>query len=149
MPDVVISAAAQVLAHVPGLARHGSKPRRELPKNAEAAEKFAASLRTFDQAAAYPPHQAWIGNIHPRDLPARPWSANAGEPQRAGRFGEVMPEEEFLGLLATVDDFELFALSPEAAEAAAAGLGAHPLAKVFALDRIQKATADIDAVAGE
>ena len=50
MPDVVISAAAQVLAHVPSLARHGSKPRRELPKNAEVAEKFAASLRTFDQA---------------------------------------------------------------------------------------------------
>ena len=30
MPDVVISAATQVLAHVPSLARHGSKPRREL-----------------------------------------------------------------------------------------------------------------------
>jgi hypothetical protein len=42
VPDVVISAATQVLAHVPGLARHGSKPRRELPKNAEVAEKFAA-----------------------------------------------------------------------------------------------------------
>src|SRR5215210_2779734 len=114
MPDVVISAAAQVLAHVPSLARHGSKPRRELAKSAEQAERFAAALRTFDEAAAYPPHQAWIGNIHPRDLPARPWSENAGAPQRSGRFGEVMPQEEFLGLMAAVDDFELFALSPEA-----------------------------------
>src|SRR5687768_6691021 len=138
MPDVVISAATQVLAHVPGLARHGSKPRRELPKSDEQAAKFAAALRTFDAAAAYPPHQAWIGNIHPRDLPARPWSANAGPPQRNGRFGEVMPEAEFLGLLAAVDDFELFALSPEAAKAAAEGLAAHPLAKAFDLDRIEK-----------
>ncbi|MGI8685920.1 MAG: glycine/sarcosine/betaine reductase complex component C subunit beta, partial [Acidimicrobiales bacterium] len=149
MPDVVISAAAQVLAHVPSLARHGSKPRRELPKSAEQAEKFAAALRSFDDASAYPPHQAWIGNIHPRDLPARPWSANAGAPQRTGRFGEVMPEEEFLGLLAAVDDFELLALSPEAARAAAAALAAHPLAKAFDLDRIEKATGDIEAVAAE
>jgi hypothetical protein len=149
MPDVVISAATQVLAHVPSLARHGSKPRRELPKNDEVAAKFAGALRSFDDAAAYPPHQAWIGNIHPRDLPARPWSANAGPPQRAGRFGEIMPEEEFLGLLAAVDDFELFALSPETAKAAAAALAAHPLAKAFDLDRIEKAVADIDKVAGE
>src|SRR5215213_3804641 len=149
MPDVVISAAAQVLAHVPSLARHGSKPRRELPKNAEQAEKFAAALRSFDEAAAYPPHQAWIGNIHPRDLPARPWSAAAGPPHRTGRFGEIMPEDEFFGLLAAVDDFDLLALSPEVAKAASAALGAHPLAKAFALDRIDKAAGDIEAVAKE
>ncbi len=149
MPDVVISAAAQVLAHVPGLARHGSKPRRELPKSAEQATQFAAALRTFDEAAAYPPHQAWIGNIHPRDLGDRPWSASAGAPTRSGRFGEIMPEEEFLGLLAVVDDFELFALSPGAAQAAGAGLAAHPLAKAFNLDRIEKATSDIEATAAE
>ena len=149
MADVVISAATQVLAHVPGFARHGSKPRRELSKSAEVAERFAAALRTFDDAAAYPPHQAWIGNIHPRDLPARPWAANAGAPQRNGRFGEIMPEDEFLGLLAAVDDFELFALSPEAARTAAEALAAHPLAKAIDLDRIEKATGDIEKVAGE
>jgi len=149
MPDVVISAASQVLAHVPSLARHGSKPRRELPKSAEQVEKFAAALRSFDDAAAYPPHQAWIGNVHPRDLPARPWADNAGAPRRTGRFGEVMPEEEFLGLLAAVDEFELLALSPETAKAAAAALAGHPLAKAFDLDRIEKAADDIEAVAAE
>jgi betaine reductase len=149
VPDVVISAAAQVLAHVPSLARHGSKPRRELPKSAEQAEKFAAALRTFEEAAAYPPHQAWIGNIHPRELPARPWSEHAGEPRRTGRFGEIMPEEEFFGLLAAVDEFELIALSPDAAKAAATALAAHPLAKAFDLDRVEKATHDIEAVAAE
>jgi betaine reductase len=149
MPDVVISAAAQVLAHVPNLARHGSKPRRELTKNPETAQQFAAALRSFDEAAAYPPHQAWIGNLHPRDLPARPWTATNGAPQRTGRFGEIMPEEEFLGLLAAVDEFELFALSPEAAKAAAAALAAHPLAKGFDLERVEKAAHDIDKVAAE
>ena len=150
MPDVVISAATQVLAHVPSLARHGSKPRRELPKSQETAARFAAALRTFDAAAAYPAHQAWVGNVHPRDLPARPWTAVVdGPPARTGPFGEIMPEGEFFGLLAAVDDFGLFALSPQAAERAAAALAAHPLAKPFDIERIDKAVGDVEAVAGE
>ena len=149
MPDVVISAAAQVLAHVPSLARHGSKPRRELPKSEETAARFAAALRTFDAAAAYPPHQAWLGNVHPRDLPARPWTAVQQAPSRTGPFGEIMPEEELFALLAAVDDFGLFALSPEMAERATAALAAHPLAKAFDVDRIDKAAGGIDAVAAE
>ena len=149
MPDVVISGATQVLAHTPGLARHGSKPRRELPKDPAVAERFAAALRSFEAARDYPPHQAWLGNLHPRNLPARPWTDVTGEAPRTGRFGEIMPEEEFFGLLAAVDDFGLFALSPEVAERAAAALTAHPLAKAFDLDRIEKAVGDVDAVAGE
>ncbi|MDQ1400634.1 MAG: glycine/sarcosine/betaine reductase complex component subunit beta, partial [Acidimicrobiaceae bacterium] len=73
MPDVVISAASQVLAHVPLLARHGSKPRRELPKDPGVAAAFAAALRPFPQALAYPANQAYINALHPRDLPPRPW----------------------------------------------------------------------------
>ena len=149
MPDVVISAATQVLAHVPSLARHGSKPRRELPKSEETAARFAAALRSFDAAASYPPHQAWVGNLHPRDLPARPWTSHQAPATRTGPFGEIMPEEEFFGLLAAVDDFGLFALSPETAQAAAAVLANHPLAKRFDLDRIDKAVGDIEAVAAE
>jgi betaine reductase len=149
MPDVVISAATQVLAHVPGLARHGSKPRRELPKDAAVAERFAAALRSFDAARNYPPHQVWLGNLHPRQLPARPWTGGQPDAPRTGRFGEIMPEDEFFGLLAVVDDFGLLALSPEAAARAVAALSAHPLAKAFDLDRIEKAAADVDAVAAE
>ncbi|HEX3623761.1 MAG TPA: glycine/sarcosine/betaine reductase complex component C subunit beta [Acidimicrobiales bacterium] len=149
MPDVVISAATQVLAHTPGFARHGSKPRRELPKDAAVAERFAAALRTYEVARNYPPHQAWLGNVHPRDLPARPWTAATEDQPRTGRFGEILPEEEFLGLLAAIDQFGLFALSPEGAERAAAGWAAHPLAKAIDLDRIDKAAADVDAVAAE
>jgi hypothetical protein len=149
MPDAVISAATQVLAHTPGLARHGSKPRRELPKDAAVAERFSAALRSYESARNYPPHQAWLGNVHPRDLPARPWTDARDEGPRTGRFGEIMPEDEFFGLLAAVDDFGLFALSPEAAERAAAALAAHALAKAFDLGRIEKAVADVDAVAAE
>jgi len=108
MPVPVISAASAVLAHVPGLCRHGSKPSRELARNPEVEAQFLGSLRTFEQAVAYAPHQAFLGALHPRELPQRPWVGAA--PNGEGRFagvGELMPEDEFLGLLAAVDDFDL------------------------------------------
>ncbi|HYX44293.1 MAG TPA: hypothetical protein VE760_04560, partial [Acidimicrobiales bacterium] len=124
MPVPVVSASTQVLGHAPGLARHGSKPRRELPKDAEVQAKFLASLRSFDDAVAYPPHQAWLGAVHPRDLPERPWTSAADGPftRRFGPAGELMPEEELLGLLGALDGFELVTLAPEAADRAAAAL---------------------------
>jgi hypothetical protein len=146
----VISAASAALAHVPGLCRHGSKPSRELPKNPELQAQFLASLRTFEQAVAYVPHQAYLGAVHPRDLPERPWVGAA--PNGAGRFagaGELMPEDEFLGLLAAVDDFGLVRLG--AAQAAAIGerLARHPLAEHFNLEKVAAAAGDAEAVAAE
>ena len=143
MTHVVIRAAGQVLAHTPSLAALGSKPSRELAKSEEARAAFTSALRTFEQAVAYPPHQAYLNAVHPRDLPPRPWTdvvAN-GAPRR-GPVGEIMPEDEFLGLLAAVDDFDLFTLSGDAADRAAAALAGHPLAKKLDLDRVDKARGD-------
>jgi betaine reductase len=148
MPDVVISAASQVVAHVPSLVRHGSKPRRELLKDADVAALFAASLRIFQSAVSYPANQAYVNAIHPRDLPARPWTDLPGA-TRWSPGGEIMPEDEFLGLLASVDDFDLLTLSGEAAAGAAASLAEHPLAKRLNLEKIEKAAGDVGAVRSE
>lgn len=147
----VVTACSQVLAHTPGLARHGSKPGRELPRKPEVLAAFLAALRTFDQAVAYGPHQAYLGSVHPRDLPARPWTDGDGLPgaQRFAGGGEVMPEDEFLGLLAVLDQFSLIHLDAAVAEQAAAALARHPLAKKFDLDRLAAATGDAEAVAAE
>jgi betaine reductase len=144
----VISAASAVLAHVPGLARHGSKPSRELPRDAAVASQFQAALRTFEQAVAYAPHQAFLGALHPRDLPGRPWVASP--PNGAVRFagvGELMPEEEFLGLMAAVDEFDLVKLA--AVDPVVAQLGAHPLAARIDLERLAAAGGDVEAIAAE
>jgi betaine reductase len=146
----VISGAAQVLAHAPGLARHGSKPRRELPKDGGVESSFLGSLRTFEQAVAYPPHQAYIGAIHPRSMPERPWFATTNpEASRFAPAGELMPEHELLGLLAAVDHFDLLVLSEDVAEEAAAALAGHPLAKHLDLDRIERAIGDVEKVSAE
>jgi len=150
----VVSATSQVLGHAAGLARYGSKPRRELDKDPGVERAFLAALRSFDDAVAYPPHQAWIGAVHPRDLPARPWTdasmaTTSGSSGRVGPAGELWPEEELLALLAAVDQFDLITLSDNAADRAATALAAHPLAKRLDLDGIAKARGDAEAVAAE
>lgn len=146
MTAPVVTAASAVLAHVPGLARHGSKPRRALAGDPALTEQFLSNLRTFDQAAAYLPHQAYLGHRHPRELPPRPWVGRDDPPvDRMAPDGELMPEEEFLGLLAAVDDFELVTLTPAMAEDAATRLARHPLVKHLDLDRVSASAGDVDA----
>ncbi|MGH2732301.1 MAG: glycine/sarcosine/betaine reductase complex component C subunit beta [Actinomycetota bacterium] len=142
----VVSAATQVLAHTPNLIAYGSKPRRELARDPDLAPRLAASLRSFEEAAAYPPHQAYLGRLHPRELPDRPWVARGLEAKRFAPDGEIMPEEEFLGLLAVVDEFNLVTLAGEVADRAGALLAGHPLAKRFDLERLA-ATGEADAEA--
>jgi betaine reductase len=147
MPEVaVIRAASLVLAHTPGLARHGSKPMRTLAGDAELATSFLANLRSFDDAVSYPPHQAFLGACHPRELPGRPWlGTGLAGAERFAPFGELMPEEEFLGLMAAVDEFNLLVLTPEVAERATKGLAEHPLAAYLDLPRISAAAGDVAA----
>jgi betaine reductase len=150
MSAPVVSAAGAVLAHVPGLCRHGSKPSRELARDPALQQRFLASLRTFEQAVAYPPHQAFLGALHPRALPARPWTE--APPDGAGRFagaGELMPEDEFLGLMAAVDEFGLVTLDAAHAAAAADALARHPLAERIDLQRVAAAGGEAEAVAAE
>jgi betaine reductase len=62
---------------------------------------------------------------------------------RFAPFGELMPEEEFLGLMAAVDEFDLLVLTPEVAERAAKRLAEHPLAARLDLESISAATGDV------
>ena len=147
MPEAaVVRAASLVLAHTPGLARHGSKPMRTLAGDAELTASFLENLRSFDDAVKYPPHQAFLGACHPRELPSRPWvGTGLSGADRFAPFGELMPEEEFLGLMAAVDEFDLLKLAPEVAERAAKRLAEHPMAAHLDLERISAATGDVAA----
>jgi len=80
-----ILGAALVLEHVPDLVRSGSKPSRELDRVPE----LERSLRTYEQALAYPPHQVFIGNARPEQLweQERPWWQGNGSGARRGSFG--------------------------------------------------------------
>ena len=101
------------LAHVPDLVRYGSKPLREIRANPARGNELKQKLRDFGAAVAYPPHQAYIGNIAPErlsDLP-KPWYEKLIEGATSeGRFGDVVAQNRFYILLAAADQFDLVSL---------------------------------------
>jgi betaine reductase len=138
-----VQGVACVLAHAPGLVRHGSKPSRELPTAPDVlGAQLQAALRPFDAVAAYAPNQVFIGNLPPEalwDWPQPWWQHDIPEARTTGRYGEILPETELLGLLRLVDDFDLVHLETQFAANAADRLVRHQLWAETPLDRLTKA----------
>jgi betaine reductase len=129
-PMPVIRAVSLVLAHVPSFVRLGSKPLRELRRVERPIEYLRPYLRDWDAACAYAPNQVFIGNVGVDEFAAHPMPWHKHPIDGARRFGpdgEMMPEQEFLGLLAACDGFNLLALDREVAERARLALDAHPV----------------------
>jgi hypothetical protein len=126
----VIKAASYFLAHVPSMIRYGSKPFREIANDPSLLQSVLSHLQTFDQAMAYPPNQVFIGNIDPDELwnlPS-PWYKNLiTNASRWGAFGEIMPEEEFYGILKICDQFEIIKLEEGFVQDIASKMKKHPL----------------------
>ena len=126
----VVRAVSLVLAHVPSLVRLGSKPLRVLREVDKPIEYLRPHLRDWNAARAYAPNQVFIGNMGVDELATRPtpWHRNPiADAPRFGPDGEIMPDEEFFGLLATCDGFDLLALERDFAERARSALDGHPV----------------------
>lgn len=126
----VVREVTYFLAHVPGMLRHGSKPSRDIPQDPGLLEKFLNHLNPFEKAVAYPPNQVFIGNLKPtelRDLP-QPWYRHdLPGADRRGPFGEIMPEEEFYGVMKICDEFDLLLLESTFLDDVNTRLQDHPL----------------------
>jgi betaine reductase len=134
----VIRGVRFFLAHTPGLVRYGSKPSRDIARDATIADAIAAHLRSYEAAVAYPPNRAFLGHIHPDTLAAmpQPWFTSAAPGARWGAHGEIMPEEEFYGVLKICDAFDLVHLEAGFVEEARAALTTHPLLTAADLERL-------------
>ncbi len=126
------------LAHTPGLVEYGSKPTRELKRDAELRKLARSHLRSFEQAVAYPPNRAFLGDIYPDELGAikKPWYETPGGGERRMRHGEIMPEEEFYGLMRIEDAFDLVWLEEDFARDVREKLSRHPLITKAELDKL-------------
>jgi glycine/sarcosine/betaine reductase complex component C subunit beta len=101
------------LAHVPDLVRYGSKPAREIRAKPALEQQLKNRLRSFGAATAYTPHQVYIGNITPAELSnlPKPWYDKLIEGATSnGRFGDLVDQDRFYGLLAGADQFNLVTL---------------------------------------
>lgn len=134
----VIRGVRFFLAHTPGLVRYGSKPTRDIARDAAIADAITAHLRGYDAAVAYPPNRAFLGHIHPDTLATlpRPWFTSEVPGTRWGGHGEMMPEEEFYGLLKICDVFELVRLEASFVEEVRGALAVHPLVTTSDLERL-------------
>ncbi|MGD0916589.1 MAG: glycine/sarcosine/betaine reductase complex component C subunit beta [Thermodesulfobacteriota bacterium] len=126
----VVKGVSYFLAHVPSMVRHGSKPSREIMKDPSILAPILAHLEDFNHAVAYPPNQVFIGNLDPeelRQIPS-PWYQHpVPKASREGSFGEIMPEEEFYGMLKICDEFGLIMLEESFLREVALTLSGHPL----------------------
>lgn len=129
----VIKGASYVLVHAPDMVLHnGTTQTTEMIVNPESEylKVLPNSLRTFEKAVNYMPNQVYIGNNKPADLKtlAQPWyEQNVEGASRWGKFGEMMPQDEFIGLMKIVDVFELVKLEKEFTASVKEKLTAHPL----------------------
>ncbi|TYP50890.1 glycine/sarcosine/betaine reductase complex component C subunit beta [Thermosediminibacter litoriperuensis] len=150
MSNAVISGASYVLVHAPNIMMVAGTTQlleKENP-NSEYIKRIKDHIRSYDDAVAYPPNQACIGNISPEDMRniKRPWYENPIKGlSRFGRYGEIMPEDEFYGLMAISDVFDLVILEREFAEGIKQKLSRHPLLSENDVNRI-KMVADEDAI---
>ncbi len=137
----VVKGVSYFLGHVPGMIRHGSKPSREIERGPSLLEPILNHLQAFDQAVGYPPNQVFIGNLSPDDLLSAPspWYRNPiTNASRWGAFGEIMPEEEFLGIMKICDEFDLIFFEERFLQETASRLKTHPLLHPGDIQKLNK-----------
>ncbi len=134
----VVRAVRFFLAHTPGLVRYGSKPSRDIARDAAVADTLNAHLRGYADAMAYPPNRAFLGAIHPDALGSlsTPWFRHTGCGERWGPHGEIMPEAEFYGWLKIADAFDLVSLEAGFVKSVRPLLAAHPLCTPADLEQL-------------
>ena len=146
----VIKGASYILDAAPDMVLHnGTTQTTEMVVNPESEylKELPNHLRSFDDVLAYIPNQVYIGNMTNKELAATefPWyDKKAAEPKRYGKYGEIMPQDEFLGLIQICDVFDLVKLEPEFAKSVKEKLTAHGMLKQEQIDILDKNTDGID-----
>ena len=137
MASAAMKAASYCLVHAPEMGlRYGTTPYQEYSAHSDSV--FLAAMEkavhgpelSYDAVCRYAPHLAYIGAMTTDELAVRPRPLLKNphhDAIRFGFFGEIMPEDEFIGLMDICDAFDLIWLKKSFASAIKASLEAHPL----------------------
>lgn len=112
----VLKGASYVLAVVPDMVLENGTTQtteRIVNPDSEYLKELPNCLRSFDDAVSYLPNQIYIGNEKPaamREISFPYFETKWENAKRDGRYGQIMPQDEFYGLMAVCDVFELVKL---------------------------------------
>lgn len=112
----VIKGASYVLAHTPQMVVYNGTTQtteRVVNPESEYLKELESHLRSYEDCVNYWPNQVYIGNAHPDDLAQVefPYFDKVKEgAERYGKYGEIMPEAEFILLAQACDMFEVLKL---------------------------------------
>ncbi|MBS5957162.1 MAG: glycine reductase [Clostridiales bacterium] len=143
----VLKGASYILAHTPDMVIHNGTTQttqRTIDPESEYLKNLDKSLRTYEECKAYLPNQTYIGNMTPQELAGyeQPWFLQKSEhTEREGKFGEIMPEDEFIGLIAICDVFDLVKLELDFANNVRSKLESHSLMNPALLKALEKGIA--------
>lgn len=147
----VTKGSSYVLVHAPDMVIHNGTTQtteKQLHPDSEYLKDLPNHLRSFDEVVNYLPNQVYIGNHTPAELKTyeQPWfDKKIDDANKDGKFGEILPQQEFIGLIKLVDVFDLVKLEKDFTEMVREKLAAHPLITEDMVSRL-KAGDDIEAI---
>jgi hypothetical protein len=140
----VIKGTGYILVHTPDMVLHNGTTQtteRIVNPDGEYLKELPKHIRTYEEALSYWPNQVYIGNKTPQELAAveQPWyDKTCDMNDRFGRFGQIMPQEEFILLMQACDVFELIYLDKDFVAAHKGELAANPLIDETIMARINE-----------
>lgn len=116
MTKPVLKNASYILVHTPDMIAHNGTTavvEKQTNPHSEYLEKINESIRSYEDVIRYAPNQVYIGNMKPEALNEIefPWCQFPVEGNRYGKYGEIMPQEEFIAMLKIADAFDLVMLT--------------------------------------
>ena len=156
MKNAVIKGTGYILVHGPDFVIHNGTTQtteRVVNPDSEYLKVLPDHLRAYEDVVVYPPNQVYIGNMRPEDLLnfEMPWADKkvagaAGGAGRFGKYGEIMPQDEFLGLMQICDVFDLVFLEKTFVDTIRGKLAVHPLLDEEMLARLKEGVSaeDVD-----
>ena len=148
----VIKGSSYVLAHTPDMVIHNGTTQtteRIVNPGSEYLVELPGHLRTYEDCLGYIPNQVYIGNMSNEELRAVEfpyYDKKASAPLREGRYGEIMPESEFYGLMQICDVFDLVLLEKDFAQRVKAELTSWGLLREDQLAVLDKNQWEMDAI---
>lgn len=123
MSYAVLKNVGYALVHVPEMILHNGTTQTTEMKvnpNSDYIKNIRESYRTYEQVVNYAPNQVYIGNMNPEELKelGDTWIDVKIDGKRAGKYGEIMPEKEFLLMMKIADKFDLVMLENSFMESA-------------------------------